>query len=39
LGNRGAEVASQIRFKRDASGKVVALVLHQNGRDMRAPKS
>lgn len=32
-------VDARIDFERDGSGKVVALVLHQNGRDMRAPRS
>jgi CubicO group peptidase (beta-lactamase class C family) len=31
-------VDAQIDFERDASGKVVAVVLYQNGRDMRAPR-
>lgn len=31
-------VEAQIDFERDASGKVVALVLHQGGRDMRSPR-
>jgi hypothetical protein len=31
-------VASSLTFERDVAGKVVAVVLHQNGRDMRAPK-
>lgn len=31
-------VVAALTFERDASGKVVALVLHQNGMDMRAPK-
>lgn len=29
---------AQIDFERDGAGKVVALVLHQNGRAMRAPR-
>ena len=29
---------AQIDFERDAAGAVVALTLHQNGRDMRAPR-
>jgi len=29
-------VDAQLDFERDAQGKVVAVVLHQNGRDMRA---
>jgi CubicO group peptidase (beta-lactamase class C family) len=32
-------VEAQIDFERDAGGKVVALVLHQNGADRRAPRS
>ncbi len=31
-------VEATIDFERDDAGKVVSLVLHQNGRDMRAPK-
>lgn len=31
-------VDAQLSFERDAAGKVVAVVLHQNGHDMRAPK-
>jgi serine-type D-Ala-D-Ala carboxypeptidase/endopeptidase len=31
-------VEAQLHFERDATGKVVAVVLHQNGRDMRAPR-
>lgn len=31
-------VEARIDFERDASGKVVALVLHQGGKDMRAPR-
>jgi serine-type D-Ala-D-Ala carboxypeptidase/endopeptidase len=31
-------VRAQLDFERDGSGKVVAVVLHQNGRDMRAPR-
>jgi CubicO group peptidase (beta-lactamase class C family) len=31
-------VDAQLTFERDADGKVVAVVLHQNGRDMRAPR-
>ncbi len=31
-------VTASLTFERDAAGKVVAVVLHQNGRDMRAPK-
>jgi CubicO group peptidase (beta-lactamase class C family) len=31
-------VDAQLDFERDAGGKVVAVVLHQNGRDMRAPR-
>ncbi len=29
---------AEISFERDSAGKVVALVLHQNGRDQRAPR-
>ncbi|GLQ98135.1 serine hydrolase [Dyella mobilis] len=32
-------VDAQIDFERDASGKVTALVLHQNGKTMRAPRA
>jgi len=31
-------VVAALTFERDAAGKVVAVVLHQNGMDMRAPK-
>jgi serine-type D-Ala-D-Ala carboxypeptidase/endopeptidase len=31
-------VDAQLDFERDAGGKVVAMVLHQNGRDIRAPR-
>jgi CubicO group peptidase (beta-lactamase class C family) len=31
-------VDAQLDFERDAAGKIVALVLHQNGRDMRASR-
>jgi serine-type D-Ala-D-Ala carboxypeptidase/endopeptidase len=31
-------VDAQLDFERDAGGKVVAVVLHQNGRDMRAER-
>ena len=31
-------VDAQLDFERDAGGKVVAVVLHQNGRNMRAPR-
>jgi hypothetical protein len=31
-------VDAQLDFERDAGGKVVAVVLHQNGRDMRASR-
>ncbi len=31
-------VDAQLDFERDAGGKVVAVVLHQNGRDVRAPR-
>jgi serine-type D-Ala-D-Ala carboxypeptidase/endopeptidase len=33
------EVDAQITFEKDADGKVTGLVLHQNGRDQRAPRS
>ncbi|MBC7369616.1 MAG: serine hydrolase [Undibacterium sp.] len=33
-----AGVPAEISFERDAAGKVVALVLHQNGADQRAPR-
>ena len=32
-------VDAQLAFERDGDGKVVAVVLHQNGRDMRAPRA
>jgi serine-type D-Ala-D-Ala carboxypeptidase/endopeptidase len=32
-------VDAQIDFERDASGKVIALILHQNGNDLRAAKA
>jgi serine-type D-Ala-D-Ala carboxypeptidase/endopeptidase len=32
-------VDPQVDFERDAAGKVVAVVLHQNGRDIRAPRT
>ena len=32
-------VDARLSFERDAAGKVVALVLHQGGRDMRAARS
>jgi CubicO group peptidase (beta-lactamase class C family) len=32
------EVDAEVSFERDAAGKVVALVLHQNGFDQRAPR-
>jgi serine-type D-Ala-D-Ala carboxypeptidase/endopeptidase len=32
-------VDAQLAFERDGDGKVVAVVLHQNGRDMRAPRT
>lgn len=32
-------VEAALDFERDAQGQVVALVLHQNGADMRAPKT
>src|SRR5262249_50060958 len=31
-------VEAQLDFERDGEGKVVAVILHQNGRDMRAPR-
>lgn len=31
-------VVATLTFERDAAGKVVAVVLHQNGMDMRAPR-
>jgi CubicO group peptidase (beta-lactamase class C family) len=31
-------VPAEVSFERDGDGKVVALVLHQNGRDQRAPR-
>ena len=31
-------VVATLTFERDQAGKVIAVVLHQNGRDMRAPK-
>jgi serine-type D-Ala-D-Ala carboxypeptidase/endopeptidase len=31
-------VVASLTFERDAAGRVVAVVLHQNGRDMRAPR-
>jgi hypothetical protein len=31
-------VDAQLDFERDGGGKVIAAVLHQNGRDMRAPR-
>lgn len=31
-------VDAQLDFERDGGGKVVAVVLHQNGRDVRAPR-
>jgi serine-type D-Ala-D-Ala carboxypeptidase/endopeptidase len=31
-------VVAALSFERDAAGKVVAVVLHQNGMDMRAPR-
>ena len=33
------EVPASITFERDGSGKVVALVLHQNGANQRAPRA
>ena len=31
-------VDAQLDFERDGGGKVVAVVLHQNERDLRAPR-
>jgi D-alanyl-D-alanine-carboxypeptidase/D-alanyl-D-alanine-endopeptidase len=31
-------VPAALTFERDPAGKIVAVVLHQNGRDMRAPR-
>jgi hypothetical protein len=31
-------VDAQLDFERDGDGKVIAVVLHQNGRDLRAPR-
>jgi D-alanyl-D-alanine-carboxypeptidase/D-alanyl-D-alanine-endopeptidase len=31
-------VDARLTYERDAAGKVVAVVLHQNGQDMRAPR-
>ncbi len=31
-------VNAQLDFERDAGGQVVAVILHQNGRDMQAPR-
>ncbi len=31
-------VDAQLTFERDVGGKVIAVVLHQNGRDQRAPR-
>lgn len=31
-------VDAKLDFERDGGGKVIAVVLHQNGRDMRAPR-
>jgi hypothetical protein len=31
-------VDAQLDFERDGAGKVTALTLHQNGRDMKAPR-
>jgi CubicO group peptidase (beta-lactamase class C family) len=33
------DVDAEVSFERDAVGKIVALVLHQNGFDQRAPRS
>jgi hypothetical protein len=32
-------VEAQLTFERNADKKVTAVVLHQNGRDMRAPRA
>ncbi len=32
-------VDAQLDFERDAAGKVTALTLHQNGRDLKAPRA
>ena len=32
-------VDAQLDFERDAAGKVTALTLHQNGRDLKAPRT
>jgi CubicO group peptidase (beta-lactamase class C family) len=32
-------VDAQLDFEKDASGKVTDLILHQNGRDMKAPRT
>jgi D-alanyl-D-alanine-carboxypeptidase/D-alanyl-D-alanine-endopeptidase len=29
-------VAAQIEFERDTTGKITALIFHQNGKDLRA---
>ncbi|HEX2860979.1 MAG TPA: serine hydrolase [Lacunisphaera sp.] len=31
-------VAAEVSFARNAEGRVIALILHQNGRDQRAPR-
>ena len=31
-------VVASLTFERDPAGKIVAVVLHQNGRDARAPR-
>lgn len=31
-------IKAQLDFEHDASGRVVAVVLHQNGQDLRAPR-
>jgi len=31
-------VVASLTFERDAAGKITAVVLHQNGRDLRAPR-
>jgi hypothetical protein len=32
-------VAAAVTFERDKAGKVVAVTLHQNGMDMRTPRT
>ena len=31
-------VDAQLDFERDANGKVIAVILHQNGQNLRAPR-